>query len=256
MNKTSVTLALALASAALLAIAPAQAAPSYGVYAGAQGGPHDGGEGHVRAASAALPGHVYIDASATASLRDGRLGAASHAAPCPPCYNVMAASAFAGLWDTLTFHSGSPGLAQLRVSIDGALTALGAAASARFYVGAAHDDFWQRLDTYAPAVDLSSGMTVLSHELSLLAGDTTVFVYADLFIDAAALPYAGVPVSDADFSDGLRFSWHLPQGVTTSSASGQFMTSAVPEPGSLLLLAGGLGVLGAVQRRRRATSTA
>jgi hypothetical protein len=246
MNKTSMTLALALASAALLSSVPAQAAtPHFGSYAGTSGASRSGGEASFSAMANTPSYYKYSYAWAQAGLGDGTLHAASSATPCPGCHAKTGAQSLASYWDTVTFSNGQNlGLARLSVTIDGTLTPGGnALAFARFYVGDAKADFFDRLNDYAPSVQLQSGTTVLGDELALPLGDRTYFIYAELYTSAVALPYAGSPNTSADFGNTLHFNWVLPEGVTTSSASGQFMTSAVPEPTSALLLACGLGGL-------------
>jgi len=251
MNKTCLTLALALASATLLTTAAQAALPGYGSYAGTSGGSRSGGEGSFAAMANTPSYYKYSYGWAQAGLGDGTLHAASSAVSCPPCRAHTSAQSMARYWDTVTFHNGQNiGLAQLSVSIDGTLTPGGfAQASARFYVGAAHADFFSRLDQYAPSVALKSGTTVLGDELAIPLGDTTVFIFAELYTSALASYHMPGQQTSADFGNTLHFNWVLPEGVTVSSASGQFMTSAVPEPSSWAMA--GLGVMALVAFRRR-----
>ncbi|KQY88515.1 PEP-CTERM sorting domain-containing protein [Pelomonas sp. Root1444] len=252
-HKTSFTLLLAVAASAWLALSPARAAtPNYGAYAGVYGGSRMGGEGSFSAMANTLPTHgKYSYGWGQALLGDGTLHAASGATPCPSCHAKTGTNSVARYWDTVTFHNGKNlGLVELSVSIDGTLTPGNSQASARFYVGHAHADFFDHLDAYAPAVALASGTTVLGDELFVPLGDATYFVFAELTTSAVALPYAGSPNASADFGNTLHFRWTLPDGVTTSSASGQFMTAAVPEPSSWMMAGTGLLALGWLQRRR------
>lgn len=253
-HKTSLTLLLAVAASAWLAVAPAQAAaPHYGSYAGVYGGTRSGGEGSFNAMANTLATHSkYSYGWGMASLADGTIHAASSATPCPGCHAKTGTSSLVRYWDTVTFRNGlNLSLVELGVSIDGTLTPGNSHASARFYIGHAHPDFFDRLDTYAPSVALTSGTTVLGDELFIPLGDATYFVFAELYTSAVALPYAGSPNASADFGNTLHFNWTLPEGVTTSSASGQFMTSAVPEPSAWMMAGAGMLLLGALQRRRR-----
>jgi hypothetical protein len=238
--KTLISLTLAL-----LALSAQAATPNYGSYAGTTGGVRSGGEGSFSAMANTPSYYKYSYAWGMASLGDGTLHAASSATPCPGCHARTGAQSLASFWDTVTFSNGQNlGLAQLSVSIDGTLTPGGnAMAFARFYIGDPKADFFDRLNDYAPSVQLKSGTTVLGDELLLPLGDRKFFIYAELYTSAVANYYPGSSNASADFGNTLHFNWTLPEGVTTSSASGQFMTSAVPEPTSALLLACGLGGL-------------
>jgi hypothetical protein len=66
----------------------------------------------------------------------------------------------------------------------------------------------------------------------------------------AALGTRASSVSSSDFSNTAAFQMSLPGNVTYTSASGVFL-SAVPEPGTWVLLLAGLGGLLSVARRRQ-----
>jgi len=252
-RQTSFTLLAAVAASAWLATAPAQAVtPNYGAYAGVVGG-RNGGEGSFQAMVNTGPSHKYDYGWAMAALGDGTLHAAASAVRCEGCRTKTGTSAVARYWDTVTFQNGANlGLAELSVSIDGSLSPLGAQASVRWYVGPARADFFDRLSDFAPAVALASGTTVLGDELAIPLGNTQVFIFAELYTSALAVPGVGGWDSSADFGNTLHFNWTLPEGVTTRSASGQFMTAAVPEPSTWAMAGVGLAMLGWLQRRRRA----
>jgi len=94
-------------------------------------------------------------------------------------------------------------------------------------------------------VSLGANDTVSASFTVPADGVLTLYFLADVAVGA----WDG---SSADYSHTMRFDWNLPDDVTYTSASGVFMTAAVPEPANLSMLAGGLGLLGWLARRRRA----
>jgi hypothetical protein len=115
----------------------------------------------------------------------------------------------------------------------------GSSATSRFYVGT-NPEGWRTaitLDAKNSSREIASTFLVPAAGQSLV-----VYVYGSLsvFAEGGAV---------ADFSHTARFNWALPEGVTVTSASGQFMTSAVPEPTSAALMLAGLAVLPWVRRR-------
>ena len=100
-----------------------------------------------------------------------------------------------------------------------------------------------------PGVALGANDTVASSFTVPAEGILTLYFLADIAVGA----WDG---SSADYSHTMRFDWDLPDDVAYTSASGVFMTATVPEPANLSLLAGGLGLLGWLSRRRRAQGAA
>jgi len=84
--------------------------------------------------------------------------------------------------------------------------------------------------------------------LSLVGANPVIGLWAGLSI------YSVVP-GTTDFSNTANINFQLPSGVTFTSASGQFGAgpSAVPEPSSVVLLAGGLCLAALIRRRLSAT---
>jgi hypothetical protein len=259
MNKTSLTLALAVAAASLLAAAPAQAAaPRYGAYASVYGAGFQGGEGSFNAMVNSPANSKYAYGWAQASLADGTLHSAASAIQqfCAQrgCTTKTGTTSVVRYWDTVTFNNGvNMGLAKLHISVDGTLSPVGANASMRFYAGYAHSDFFSHVDQLAPSIALGSGTTQLGDELFVPLGKSTYFVFAELYTSASAVfsQTGGGWNASADFGNTLHFNWELPDGVTVSSASGRFMTAPVPEPATWAMAGAGLLALGWLQRRRR-----
>lgn len=261
MKTSTLTAALLALSFAVPALAVEAAEPlasalngHFGAYAGTTGGGWQGGSGHFSAGVSSLPNR-YTQGAAAASLADGQLHASFSAlrAPCTPrgCHTKTGGTATAIYWDTISFVNGQNiGLADIELSIDGVMSELGSQASVRWFVGHKPGDFWSDIGRYAETHSLSNGTTVVDDGLLLPLGNSTFFVYAELTVSANAVGNweGGGWDALADFGNTLHFNWTLPEGVSYSSASGQFMT-AVPEPASALLMLGGL--LGFAVRRSR-----
>ena len=188
---------------------------------------------------------------ASGSLASGTphsFSAAEMAAGCSPPV-CRAARSTIRMWDTISIHNGfNAGFTNPWLTIDGNLAGLAATATVRFYAGSPATGIWSTIDSL-PKQALTSGTTEFNGEAALLPpfGDDEYFIYAELETQAIGGPtWASV----ADFGHTLHFNWQLPDGATYTSASGMFMTAAVPEPGTMALGAFGVLLLGGVLRRR------
>lgn len=225
---------------------------------------------------------------AYSSLDRGALGvsAISKGGSCPPVYpqaNVVegpgsgitshtGADASASLGDKLTLHvSNAPALVTISYTVDGGL------ASTRGNQAGAG----LTADILGPVVDTAGNIdellqvnlttdqlyrATISATFLLPVGDNQFSVSADIGVSCTADniqpnpqngPFQGADASvtscSASFSSTGQFAVLLPDGVTMTSDSGVFLTSTgvvspVPEPTTLSLLVGGLG-LGLLLRR-------
>jgi hypothetical protein len=271
MPRFTSSLRVAASAAAVVAFAPAAHASYVDAFTGAFGSmsfayaagrsTEDGGSLHFLSSQTAetfvtrynVPG-ILFSASSSSSLLDGTLHADALAGSCAPsCYfgsNSSIAGGEATLWEHVTVVGGtSDQLIPMRLRIDGTQGGLGYG-QIRYYVGNQNPfTVWNRT--------LSQGWQVLGQsgqrDVDVVIDLGSVGAYGSFGIYIDLDTYAGSIMSGtsfADFGHTVHFEWDLPQGVTFTSASGQFMTAAVPEPGTWALMLGGLAAVGRLARRR------
>jgi len=218
------------------------------------GGQTLGGTGNASANNSYA--NVNVKGIASASLVDGTLHAYAWSSNNPVlrkgCRPDMlecnwGTSADAWYWDKITIEAAEdyePGEEiTWSWSIDGTTTRgkwwSGSSAYSYFYVGTSAEG-WRKpvyLDVKYQSRSIS-GSFVMPADGSPL----TLYTYGSLsvFAEGGAV---------ADYSHTARFAWVLPDGVTATSASGRFMTAAVPEPSTYGLMLAGLAVLPWARRR-------
>lgn len=213
-----------------------------------------GGTGHASASNSFS--NANVEAVAWASLADGGLHAYAWSSNNPTlpkgCRPDMLScnwgtSADAWFWDRVTLVAGEgyePGeVVNWTWSANGTTTNgrwwSGAAAYSYFYIGT--DPNGWRNATY---LDVKRQSRQISGSFQIPADGSPLTLYAygslSVFAEGGAV---------ADYSHTARFGWRLPEGVSATSASGQFMTSPVPEPASAGLMLAGLALLPWARRR-------
>ncbi len=250
----------ASALTALAALAPfaahADAPASYNDWGTYVNAGYTSNGGYYTPSATAHETTTNYSANAAASLVDGKLHASVFTSNDPdlPAYCTVltctwGSSASAQVWEKVTITSGKhkPGeVVQWSLSMDGTKTrgrwawGDGAYADAYFYYGP--DPYgWSRPHELAlGAKNGVSGSYLMPDDGSPL----TLYYYAKLWVSARE-------GSVADYSNTMAFNWVLPEGATFTSMSGQFMTAAVPEPSTGVLLLAGGALLAAMARRRR-----
>lgn len=200
-------------------------------------------------------------AQGSANLSSGILRSSAVAPPTgtltyPPYYSY----ANSEIRDTLTFGAGASGTAFLDYHFHGTMSGYGG-----YVYSTAHLSFYESENfqtTSANHILTNGNCAAYNNPTSCLDGTsidqygTFAFAIAPgqiyLQIDLLAYPENGAA---ADFSNTASLFLRLPTGVTYTSASGQFLAtavpvSAVPELGTLPLLLSSLGVMGVMLRRR------
>jgi len=255
----TLALPLLLAGAPLAALATPGAPNGYGGTSATAGSQTTGGMGQAASHNSYV--NVNVKAEASASLIDGTLHAYAWTSNNPTlpkgCRPDMLScnwrtSADAWFWDKVTVKPNKDVKPGQVIDWDWSATGLttngkwwsGASAYSYFYFG---DDpeGWRKpisLDVKRQSREIG-GSIVMPADGSAL----TLYFYATLsvFAEGGAV---------ADYSHTARFGWELPDDVTVTSASGRFMTAAVPEPASYALMLAGLAVL-PWARRLRVTAT-
>ena len=236
-HRAVLALALLAAGSAAQAICPVTTAWYGGGTYGTEAEALDGGCFRTVAGGAGVASAAQSSTAMTASANLGTAVLTSYSA---------GGSSSSALWDTVTFSGIAPtgALVTESLSLTGSMTtdADGYAwVSVGTGVGQDYDSFGSdsMLMTNATGVPASVSTSFYAYN------GETVLVLAELETHA----YQG---GIADLSDPPTFHLIVPEGVTYTSASGVLgLTSSVPEPGSLVLMAAGLALLGAARASSR-----
>ena len=261
---------LVISAACLLAAAPAAQATSYNdIFTGPfgsvswaapmkvalyEGGSFDFNSSYTRSHLSQETDALYV-ANASNSLLDGTLHVQANAGACSRNCHLWHAYSNAGtaFWDTLNIDYGPGGdrpLIPMKLEVEG--LSMGVAyVRLRYYIGVGYPN---SQDWYSSAWKVLASPTPLEHvdavfDMGTWGGGNVHGLKIRVEIEAHASSYSD-GLSFADFGNTAHFKWVLPEGVQVSSASGQFMTTAVPEPQSWALMLAGLALLPAWLRRR------
>jgi hypothetical protein len=213
--------------------------------------------------------HIEGDATATAGLDTGVLDVTANSQGAFSTGTEGQAKAIATLFDTLTFHNFAPG-DNVVINLTAAVSesqgfvggppgdvfgdsegSIGLAVNDQFghsigFVNDCEPNFFGNADC-TPLNTLGATVTNLGSSYSITSTlSLTAFPVLQLLFTASA-------VASGDGSGGVidPISISLPPGVTYTSASGRFLTGAVPEPSTWLELIIGAAISGLILRRRR-----
>jgi hypothetical protein len=219
--------------------------------------PQDVGDVTATQTAGAIGSGQYAIASADAST--GKLRTVTQAGLDGPY--LMPAAANSSITETLQFSSGYGQIGYLDWTYDGSFTLAGSS-----YPQAAMSQFLVRIEnTINPTVGMYQTLTLgecganTGCEIGTEAdrsGTLEFLINQYDFTFFSALSAFSTYGNLVDFGNTATLNLRLPDGVTFTSTSGQFLAgedvpSTVPEPATSALVVAALGVLSASQRKRK-----